>query len=596
MPKANNMTIPYGKARDTKGTLKKLVVYLKPHLKWIIIAISLSIIGTISMILGPKFLGDITKYTQEFVADNSYNPRPDIIRTAIILLILYATSAICSYFSGFFMTGVTQKITNKMRGDISLKINTLPFLYFDSRSIGDVLSRVTNDIDMIGQNLNQSLSQVIAAIIQFIGVFVMMLVLSPTMTLIAAVTIPLSLILLIIIVKVSQKYFRAQQKALGQLNGHIEETYAGQNVIKAFNQEDEEYAKFDKMNVTLKYSAWKSQFLSSMLMPLMSFVGNISYLSICVVGGLLILDGRYGLEIIQTFIQYTRQLNQPMQQVGQMGTIMQQCIAASERVFDFLNETEMPKEENKLVLEPKNVVGNVIFDNVNFGYTPERQIIFDFNCSVKAGQKIAIVGPTGAGKTTIVNLLMRFYETNSGNILIDGVNTKDITRQNVAKLFGMVLQDTWLFEGTLRDNLTFGKKDATDEEIWTALKACHIDHFVNSLPGNLDYVFSETANVSAGQKQLLTIARTMIENAPMLILDEATSSVDTRTEILIQKAMDKLMKGRTSFVIAHRLSTIKNADLILVLKDGNVIEQGNHETLLAKNGFYATLYNSQFAL
>lgn len=596
MPKANNMTIPYGKARDTKGTLKKLVVYLKPHLKWIIIAISLSIIGTISMILGPKFLGDITKYTQEFVADNSYNPRPDIIRTAIILLILYATSAICSYFSGFFMTGVTQKITNKMRGDISLKINTLPFLYFDSRSIGDVLSRVTNDIDMIGQNLNQSLSQVIAAIIQFIGVFVMMLVLSPTMTLIAAVTIPLSLILLIIIVKVSQKYFRAQQKALGQLNGHIEETYAGQNVIKAFNQEDEEYAKFDKMNVTLKYSAWKSQFLSSMLMPLMSFVGNISYLSICVVGGLLILDGRYGLEIIQTFIQYTRQLNQPMQQVGQMGTIMQQCIAASERVFDFLNETEMPKEENKLVLEPKNVVGNVIFDNVNFGYTPERQIIFNFNCSVKAGQKIAIVGPTGAGKTTIVNLLMRFYETNSGNILIDGVNTKDITRQNVAKLFGMVLQDTWLFEGTLRDNLTFGKKDATDEEIWTALKACHIDHFVNSLPGNLDYVFSETANVSAGQKQLLTIARTMIENAPMLILDEATSSVDTRTEILIQKAMDKLMKGRTSFVIAHRLSTIKNADLILVLKDGNVIEQGNHETLLAKNGFYATLYNSQFAL
>ena len=596
MPKANNMTIPYGKARDTKGTLKKLVVYLKPHLKWIIIAISLSIIGTISMILGPKFLGDITKYTQKFVADNSYNPRPDIIRTAIILLILYATSAICSYFSGFFMTGVTQKITNKMRGDISLKINTLPFSYFDSRSIGDVLSRVTNDIDMIGQNLNQSLSQVIAAIIQFIGVFVMMLVLSPTMTLIAVVTIPLSLILLIIIVKVSQKYFRAQQKALGQLNGHIEEAYAGQNVIKAFNQEDEEYAKFDKMNVTLKYSAWKSQFLSSMLMPLMSFVGNISYLSICVVGGLLILDGRYGLEIIQTFIQYTRQLNQPMQQVGQMGTIMQQCIAASERVFDFLNETEMPKEENKLVLEPKNVVGNVIFDNVNFGYTPERQIIFNFNCSVKAGQKIAIVGPTGAGKTTIVNLLMRFYETNSGNILIDGVNTKDITRQNVAKLFGMVLQDTWLFEGTLRDNLTFGKKDATDEEIWTALKACHIDHFVNSLPGNLDYVFSETANVSAGQKQLLTIARTMIENAPMLILDEATSSVDTRTEILIQKAMDKLMEGRTSFIIAHRLSTIKNADLILVLKDGNVIEQGNHETLLAKNGFYATLYNSQFAL
>lgn len=350
------------------------------------------------------------------------------------------------------------------------------------------------------------------------------------------------------------------------------------------------------MNVELKYTGWKSQFLSGMLMPLMSFVGNLSFISICVVGGLLAMSGNYGLEIIQQFTQYTRQLNQPMQTIGQMGSIVQQCAAASERVFEFLHEEEMSKEEVKTTLATEDCHGNVIFKDVNFGYTKDRQIIFNFNCKVKSGQKIAIVGPTGAGKTTIVNLLMRFYETNSGDIYIDDINTKDISRKNVASLFGMVLQDTWLFEGTLRDNLKFGNENATDEEIMVALKACHMDHFVNSLPGGLDYVFTESANVSAGQKQLLTIARTMIENAPMLILDEATSSVDTRTEVLIQQAMDKLMENRTSFVIAHRLSTIKNADTILVLKDGNVIEQGNHETLLAKNGFYATLYNSQFEL
>lgn len=595
MPRPN-MNANYGKAKDTKETLIKLSKYLKPHLPYVIIAIVLSVIGTVCMILGPNYLGQITKYSQMFINNNSYDPRPDIIRVAIILMCLYASSAICNYFCGFFMTGVTQKVTNKMRQNISLKINRLPLSYFDSRSFGDVLSRVTNDIDLIGQNLNQTLSQLISSIIMFIGVFVMMLVLSPTMTLIAIITIPLSLILMILLMRVSQKYFRAQQNALGRLNGHIEEAYAGQNVIKAFNQEEAQLKVFTGMNRELKYTGWKSQFLSSMLMPLMIFVGNISYISICLVGGLLITQGKYGLEIIQTFIQYTRQLNQPMQQVGQMGTVIQQCAAASERVFDFLAEEEMPVENVKTELLPANVIGNVDFKDVNFGYTKDKQIIFDFNCDVKAGNKIAIVGPTGAGKTTIVNLLMRFYETTSGNIYVDGVNTKDISRENVAKLFGMVLQDTWLFEGTLRDNLKFGNKNATDEEIWKALEACHMDHFVHSLPGGLDYMFSETANVSAGQKQLLTIARTMIENAPMLILDEATSSVDTRTEILIQKAMDKLMEGRTSFVIAHRLSTIKNANRILVLKDGNVIEQGNHETLLAKNGFYATLYNSQFEL
>ena len=589
MPRPNS-NISYGKAKDVKGSLFNLASYLKPQLGYIIIALILSIIGTICMILGPKYLGDITSYTQAFVENNSYDPRQDILYTGIILVFLYLTSALCNYFCGFFMTGVTQKTTNKMRSDISAKINKLPLSYFDSRSFGDVLSRVTNDIDIIGQNLNQTLSQFVSSIIMFVGVFVMMLVISPSMTLIAAITIPLSLILMIIIVKISQKYFRAQQRALGNLNGHIEEAYSGQNVIKAFNQEDEEFAIFEKMNVELKYTGWKSQFLSGMLMPLMSFVGNLSFISICVVGGLLAMSGNYGLEIIQQFTQYTRQLNQPMQTIGQMGSIVQQCAAASERVFEFLHEEEMSKEEVKTNLATEDCHGNVIFKDVNFGYTKDRQIIFNF------GQKIAIVGPTGAGKTTIVNLLMRFYETNSGDIYIDDINTKDISRKNVASLFGMVLQDTWLFEGTLRDNLKFGNENATDEEIMVALKACHMDHFVNSLPGGLDYVFTESANVSAGQKQLLTIARTMIENAPMLILDEATSSVDTRTEVLIQQAMDKLMENRTSFVIAHRLSTIKNADTILVLKDGNVIEQGNHETLLAKNGFYATLYNSQFEL
>lgn len=593
MPRPN-INSNYGKARDTKGSLIKLSKYLKPHILFIVLAISLSICGTICMILGPKFLGDITKYTQNFIANNSYDPRSDIIRTAIILIFLYSSSATCNYFSGFFMTGVTQKITNRMRNDISVKINKIPLSYFDSRSFGDVLSRVTNDIDMIGQNLNQTLSQFISSIVMFFGVFTMMLIISPSMTLIAVITIPLSLIIMIFLIKISQKYFRAQQKALGNLNGHIEEAYSGQNVIKVFNQEDEQFAIFDKMNKELKYTGWKSQFLSSMMMPLMSFVGNLSFTSICVVGGLLSMTGTYGLEIIQQFIQYTRQLNQPIQQIGQMGTVIQQCAAASERVFEFLSEEELPAENVITKLENDKVVGNVEFRNVNFGYTEDRQIIFDFNCQVKAGQKIAIVGPTGAGKTTLVNLLMRFYEVGSGEILIDGISTKDISRENVASLFGMVLQDTWLFEGTLRDNLKFGNPNATDEDIMQALKACHMDHFVNSLTGGLDYVFTESANVSAGQKQLLTIARTMIENAPMLILDEATSSVDTRTELLIQNAMDKLMENRTSFVIAHRLSTIKNADIILVLKDGNVVEQGNHEKLLAKGGFYASLYNSQF--
>ena len=583
------------KPKDMKKTLKMLSVHLKPHLPYIIIGILLSIAGTVSMILGPRYLGYITDYSADFVLTGNKHIE-DLIRTGIILICLYTAGALGTYLCGFFMTGVSQKVANKMRSMISDKINKLPLAYFDSRSFGDVLSRVTNDVDTVSQNMNQALTQTLSSITMFIGVFIMMFTLSWQMTLIAIVTIPLSLVCMIIVIKISQKYFRAQQASLGVLNGHIEETYAGQLVIKAFNQEEEEFKQFDEYNKILRTCGWKSQFLSGLMMPIMVFIGNLSYISICTIGGLLIINGTFGLSYIQMFIQYTRLLNQPLQQMGQIANVLQLCAASSERVFEFLNEEEMTIEKDKKVLPKEDVLGNVIFENVNFGYTKDRQIIFDFNCNVKAGNKIAIVGPTGAGKTTIVNLLMRFYEVNSGKIIVDGISTSELTRENVASLFGMVLQDTWLFEGSIRDNLKFGNKNATDEEIFKALEACHMDHFVRSLPGQLDYILDENANVSQGQKQLLTIARTMLENAPMLILDEATSSVDTRTEVLIQKAMDELMKGRTSFVIAHRLSTIKNADLILVLKDGNVIEQGNHEELLSKNGFYATLYNSQFQL
>lgn len=583
------------KPKDMKKTLKMLSVHLKPHLPYIIIGILLSIAGTVSMILGPRYLGYITDYSADFVLTGNKHIE-DLIRTGIILICLYTAGALGTYLCGFFMTGVSQKVANEMRSMISDKINKLPLAYFDSRSFGDVLSRVTNDVDTVSQNMNQALTQTLSSITMFVGVFIMMFTLSWQMTLIAIVTIPLSLVCMIIVIKISQKYFRAQQASLGVLNGHIEETYAGQLVIKAFNQEEEEFKQFDEYNKTLRLCGWKSQFLSGLMMPIMVFIGNLSYISICTIGGLLIINGTFGLSYIQMFIQYTRLLNQPLQQMGQIANVLQLCAASSERVFEFLNEEEMAIEKNKKVLPKEDVLGNVIFEDVNFGYTKDRQIIFDFNCNVKAGNKIAIVGPTGAGKTTLVNLLMRFYEVNSGKIIVDGISTTELTRENVASLFGMVLQDTWLFEGSIRDNLKFGNKNATDEEIFKALEACHMDHFVRSLPGQLDYILDENANVSQGQKQLLTIARTMLENAPMLILDEATSSVDTRTEVLIQKAMDELMKGRTSFVIAHRLSTIKNADLILVLKDGNVIEQGNHEELLSKNGFYATLYNSQFQL
>ncbi|MGM9969079.1 MAG: ABC transporter ATP-binding protein [Anaeroplasma sp.] len=586
MHKANRSD---ARAKDFKKTFKKLLSLLKPHMAYVIVAIVLSIIASVCNIFGPKTLGKITEACYMPIIDFEY-----ITKIGVILIIIYVSSALCNYFCGFIMTGVTQKICRDMRENISLKINKIPLAYFDRTSFGDVLSRVTNDIDTVGQNLNQSATQMISSITTFIGVFIMMLTLSPIMTLIPLISIPLSMIFMLIVVKISQKYFRNQQRSLGKLNGHIEEAYSGQIIIKAFNQEDNKLQEFDKCNDDLKRSAWKSQFLSGLMMPLMLFIGNLSYVAICIIGGLNIVLGNFGLEYIQMFIQYTRMFNQPLQQIGQITNVLQSCAAAAERVFEFLELDELSEEKDCITIEKEKIVGIVEFKNVNFGYLENKQIIFDFNCEVKAGNKIAIVGPTGAGKTTMVNLLMKFYETNSGDILIDNVPISKISRENIASLFGMVLQDTWLFEGTIRDNLKFGNKNATDEEIWAALKSANMDHFVHSLPGGLDYVLDENANVSAGQKQLLTIARAMIENSPMLILDEATSSVDTRTEILIQNAMDKLMEGRTSFVIAHRLSTIKNANKILVMNNGNIIEQGTHDELLSLHGFYYDLYNSQF--
>ncbi|MDE7106446.1 MAG: ABC transporter ATP-binding protein/permease [Anaeroplasmataceae bacterium] len=582
------------KPKSMKKGLGKLLPYLKPYLVWIVLAILLSIIGALGSLFGPKLLGEVTKECQHKVAGLPID-FDHIRRLGISLICIYACSAFGNYIASFILTGVTQRISYKLRKDISEKINKVPLKYFDSTSYGDLLSRVTNDVDSISQNLNQSLVSTFSSVILLIGVFVMMFTISWQMALICVVSIPLSMISLILIVKNSQKFFRAQQRSLGDVNAHIEEAYSGHQVIIAYHQEENNYKAFDEYNKSLKNSAWKSQFASGLMMPIMGFIGNASYITICFLGGILVVSGLAGVEFIQMFIQYSRMANQPLQMIGQIANVLQSCAAASERVFEFLEEQELTLDEEVAVLSKEEVKGNVQFTDVNFGYYEDKQIIFNFNCDIKSGMKVAIVGPTGAGKTTLVNLLMRFYEVNSGSITIDSISTKDLTRNNVASLFGMVLQDTWLFEGTLRDNLRYGNMEATDEEIMKCLHACHMDHFVNSLPGGLDYIFDETANISAGQKQLLTIARAMIEDSPMLILDEATSSVDTRTEELIQKAMDRLMEGRTSFVIAHRLSTIKNADIILVLKDGNIIEQGNHNELLDKKGFYADLYNSQFA-
>ena len=587
------------KAKDFKGTLKKLLAYLKPHRVAVTFVVIFAIASTVFNIVGPKILGQATTKIFEGVMDMIANTGSGIdfegiAKILLFLVGLYIISAVFSALQGFLMTGVSMKVTYKLRENTFAKINRLPFKYFDKTSYGEVLSFLTNDIETVNQTLNQSLTQIITSVATVIGILVMMFSISWQMTLVTLCIIPLSFVFIVLVVKRSQKYFSSQQEYLGHINGHIEEIYGGHSVVQAFNNEEEAYKTFEGLNNNLYGSAWKSQFLSSLMQPIMAFIGNLGYVAVCILGGYLAVNGRISVGDIQAFIQYVRQFNQPISQIANMSNIMQMTMAAAERVFTFLaEEEEVPDPQNPV--SPADVQGNVTFDHVHFGYNPNKIIINDFSAQVKEGQKIAIVGPTGAGKTTIIKLLMRFYDVDSGAILVDGHNINDFRRNDLRSLFGMVLQDTWLYNGTIADNIRYGRLDATDEEVQQAAVAAQVDHFVRTLPDGYSMVLNEEANnVSQGQKQLLTIARAILADPKILILDEATSSVDTRTEILIQKAMDNLMHGRTSFVIAHRLSTIKNADCIFVMKDGDIIEQGTHEELLARNGFYADLYNSQF--
>ena len=586
------------KAKDFKGTMGKLIKYMSAFKIQMLFVVIFAIGGTVFNIIGPKILGKAT--TEIFnglvskVSGGSGMDFEKIVTILLTALALYVTSALCSLVQGFLMTGVSQKTTYRLRKEISQKINRMPMNYFDTRTHGEVLSRVTNDVDTLGQSLNQSATQIITSTTTIIGVLVMMLSISPLMTLVALLILPVSLGMISFVMKHSQKYFKGQQEYLGNVNGQVEEVYSGHNIVKAFNKEKDVIEEFEKTNDKLYDSAWKSQFFSGMMMPIMQFVGNLGYVGVVILGGVLAAKKTIEVGDIQSFIQYVRNFTQPIQQLAQVANMLQSTAAASERVFEFLEE----EEEDQTVPNPVSVEGlegNVTFEHVHFGYNEDKIIINDFSVDVKEGQKIAIVGPTGAGKTTMIKLLMRFYDVNSGAILIDGHNVKDFNRSELRQMFGMVLQDTWLFHGSIKDNIKYGKLDATDEEVIEAAKAARVHRFVQTLPGGYDMELNEEAsNVSQGQKQLLTIARAILADPKILILDEATSSVDTRTEIQIQKAMDTLMKGRTSFVIAHRLSTIRDADVILVMKDGDIVEQGNHEELLAKNGFYADLYNSQF--
>ena len=586
------------KAKDFKGTIKKLMKYLSEYKIGLIFVLLFAIGSTIFNIAGPKILGKAT--TEIFtglvgkVSGSSGIDFEKIAHILIFLMCLYVTSAIFSFIQGYIMTGVSQKLTYRLRKEISEKINRMPMNYFDTRTHGEVLSRVTNDIDTLSQSLNQSATQIITSFTTIIGVLIMMLSISPLMTLVALLILPISLGLISTIVKRSQRHFKNQQEYLGHVNGQVEEVYGGHNIVKAFNKEADVIKEFDETNEILYQSAWKSQFFSGMMMPIMQFVGNLGYVAVAILGGYLAIKKTIEVGDIQSFIQYVRNFTQPITQVAQVANMLQSTAAASERVFEFLEE----EEEDQFAQNPVSVEGlegNVEFDHVHFGYNADKIIINDFSAKVKQGQKIAIVGPTGAGKTTMIKLLMRFYDVNIGAILIDGHNLKDFNRGELRQMFGMVLQDTWLFHGSIKENIRYGKLDATDEEVIEAAKAAHVHRFVQTLPNGYDMELNEEAsNVSQGQKQLLTIARAILADPKILILDEATSSVDTRTEVRIQKAMDNLMRGRTSFIIAHRLSTIRDADLILVMKDGDIIEQGNHEELLKQNGFYAELYNSQF--
>ena len=589
---------PGEKAKDFKGTMKKLWAYISEYRIGLFFVMVFAICSTIFSIAGPKILGKAT--TEIFnglvgkISGGSGIDFEKLGRILIGLLCLYLASAVFSFIQGYIMTGISQKITYRMRKDISEKIHRMPMNYFDKVTHGEVLSRVTNDVDTLSQSLNQSATQLITSTTTLIGVLIIMLSISPLMTVVALLILPISLALISVIVKRSQKFFRDQQNYLGHVNGQVEEVYGGHNIVKAFNKEEDVIRTFNETNNILYQSAWKSQFLSGMMMPIMQFVGNLGYVGVAILGGYLAIKGSIEVGDIQSFIQYVRSFTQPIQQIAQVANMLQSTAAASERVFEFLEE----EEEVQMVEHPVSIEGlkgNVSFDHVKFGYNPDHIIIKDFSVDVKQGQKIAIVGPTGAGKTTMIKLLMRFYDVNEGAILVGGHDIKDFNRGELREMFGMVLQDTWLFNGTIEDNIKYGKLNATHEEVVEAAKAAYVDQFVQTLPNGYNMVLNEEAsNVSQGQKQLLTIARAILADPKILILDEATSSVDTRTEIRIQKAMDNLMEGRTSFIIAHRLSTIRDADLILVMKDGDIVEQGKHQELLNQNGFYAELYNSQF--
>ena len=588
------------KAKDFGGTMRKLIKYISRYKVSIILVLIFAVGGVLLNIYGPKVLmkanGAIVDGVMEMVSGVP-GGGIDFVYVGEILLILlgmYLLSSGLTVVQGVLMTGVSQKVSYNLRREISQKINRLPMKYYDTKTHGEVLSRVTNDVDTLSQSLNQSITQLITSVTQVVGVLVMMLTISWELTLAALCILPISMFCISFIVKHSQKYFKSQQEYLGHINGQVEEVYGGHSIVQAFNHEEETIGRFDETNETLYKSAWKSQFLSGMMQPMMQFIGNLGYVVVSVLGGWLVIRGRIGVEAIVSFVQYVRMFTQPFAQVAQVANLLQSTAAASERVFEFLEESE----EDVTVEHPVSIgglEGRVDFEHVSFGYNPDKIIIHDFTAHVKPGQKIAIVGPTGAGKTTMVKLLMRFYDVNSGAILVDGHDIRDFNRSELRQMFGMVLQDTWLFNGTIRENIRYGRLDATDEEVVAAAKAAHVHHFVQTLANGYDMELNEEAsNVSQGQKQLLTIARAILADPKILILDEATSSVDTRTEVRIQKAMDNLMRGRTSFVIAHRLSTIRDADSILVMKDGDIVEQGSHEELLAKSGFYAQLYNSQF--
>ena len=598
-------------ANDFKGTIIKLVKYFSKYKISLFLVIVFAILSTVFNIVGPKILGNATTLIYEGIMNKISDSSNGIdfgaiAQILIFLIILYALSAIFSYIQGFLMTNIAMKTTYTLRKEISYKLNKLPLSYFDNVSTGDILSRVTNDVDTLNQSLNQSVTQIITSISTVVGILIMMLTINLELTLIALLIIPISLSLIMFILKKSQRYFYSQQKYLGLLNGHVEEMYSGHMVIKAFNKEKYAMDIFDNHNEKLYHSSWKSQFLSGLIMPIMFFISNLGYVAICIIGGHLVIMQKIAVGDIQAFLQYVRQFTQPLNQIANISNILQQTTAAAERVFDFLDEKEeTPDKTSSLKITFENnsnnvqnqvfIDGSVSFDHIKFGYSKNKIIIKDFSANIKPGQKVAIVGPTGAGKTTIVKLLMRFYDVLEGKICLSGHNIKDFSRNDLRSIFGMVLQETWLYNASIKDNIKYGNLQATDEEIHNAAKSAHVEHFINTLPGGYNMIINESAdNISAGQKQLLTIARAIISNPKILIFDEATSSVDTRTEILIQKAMENLMHGKTSFIIAHRLSTIKNADLILVMNNGDIVEQGTHKDLLGKNGFYANLYSSQF--